>query len=545
MKKSINKKVMRMIIALGVFALSGCDNYGIDSQPSAGPNIQDDAQMSYEMAAESAPGIMFNISANTPWRIESSEQWCTVTPSMSAVGGLVSEVTVKVEDNPDYTPRTAEVTIKGVELDFVKRISIVQSSKTDFIVTEFSGTVPAEGGVATYYIHTNKRWEYFAEDDFLFDAADVTSGEDVDEVADYTVNITVPVNGGVRRQCRFLIRTAAGDYEYSFPQNGITLELAEGQGVSDLTFTSESNAYEAGATVTFTVNANIEFVPVVAEQDADWLEIDTYDATTVTVKTKGGVNPYAAFRVGTINLTAGEVDPVPVKVYQPSAFVNKWPAGDAETTTKHYIDNLDQSVTFYFSNTANETDLALVSSLKLSMGKKWVCEIDPEQTNIAKVRLFCQIDQTGAANTSSFTNGVSHLTLTPDIGTTTGIGKNNFYNHGGGTWMNVMNPWHLDGAAANSAYDGELFDSNDIKKLERIVFEMREEGLKLIVTANGKEISYTRLLEWTAETNRTNFTNKYKEVQLIPAFGMINNSGPVDLTGEYVTVTKCYIADIE
>lgn len=536
MKKLLNNKVMRMMIALGMFAFAGCQDYSIDSQPDAAPNIQEDALESYEMTAESAPSVVFNISANTPWRVESDSQWCKVSPSMSAVGGLVSEVMVTVDDNEGYSPRTAILTISGVEISYSKTISIVQNSKTDFIVTEFGGTIDAEGGVATYRIRTNKKWEYFAVDDFLYGAADVESAEDVDAVADYELNITVPANTGVRRSCRFLLRTAAGDYEYSFSQNGITLELAEGQSVEDLTFSAEDvPAYGAGATVTFLVKSNIAFVPVVADADADWLEITSYDATSVTVKTKGSVNPYLTARKGTINLTAGEVDPVPVTVYQPAAFdfnESLWRSA--------FDENDDMSLTIHLDDNV-ETRIFTTKETFGSLGT-WTFEFDIDNTNIETAHLYTIISPNGEEAGDYYRSA-----FTPHEVVNDGAGIYNNFVQKNGSFNNGR--WNFDGVGVNgtptSTNPDEIIPFEDVKKLEKITFAFTNTGMTCTLYANGR--SYSKELAASGDTY-LNFVPTCKVSFRTIKAASPNGKHPGHTTGfagEYITIKKAYFTPAE
>ena len=531
------------MIALGMFAFVGCQEYGIDSQPEAAANVQDDALETYVMAAESAASVVFNISANTPWRIERSAdaQWLNVTPSMSATSSLVSEVTITADNNETFSPRSATLTITAGALEgWSKVITVNQLSKGDFLMTEWAEDIEAEGGVATYYIYTNKAWEYRAVTSYLEAEGDL-SGEDADDIVTYELRINVPANTGMAREAHFMVRAADGDHEFTIHQIGMELRLADGQ---NTTFES----YAPGDELTFAVKANVPWTAAVDESCADWLEITNIDseANTVTVITKGDISQYIGKRTGIVNLTSTAGVSNEIELYQPSAFIINW--SENTTANNRYTDNGDQTITLYPGTLEGRgVYLATVSSLKLSEGKKWVCEIDTERTNIEKLRLFCQIDQTGLNNTSSWTNGVSHLTLTPDFGTQTGLGYNNHFAHNGGTWSGVVQPWNLDGLAngGTTYYEGEFFDAEDIKKLEKIEFEMTPVGLKLSVTANGKELSFTRLLEWIAEGNRGTFSNNYHQVELIPAFGVIGAPSSASYTDEYITITKCYITAAE
>ena len=90
---------MQLILALCTFSFVACQEFDIDSQPEGPLNIQIDALESYTALATSPSNVVFNISSNTPWTIESDQQWCKPTPSMSAASSLVSEIVVTMENN--------------------------------------------------------------------------------------------------------------------------------------------------------------------------------------------------------------------------------------------------------------------------------------------------------------------------------------------------------------------------------------------------------------------------------------------------------------
>lgn len=94
MKKLYNNTLLQLILALCTFSFVACQEFDIDSQPEGPLNIQIDALEAYTALATSPSNIVFNISSNTPWTIESNQQWCKPTPTMSAASSLVSEIVV-------------------------------------------------------------------------------------------------------------------------------------------------------------------------------------------------------------------------------------------------------------------------------------------------------------------------------------------------------------------------------------------------------------------------------------------------------------------
>ena len=111
MKKLYSNTLMQLILALCTFSFVACQEFDIDSQPEGPLNIQIDALESYTALATSPSNVVFNISSNTPWTIESDQQWCKPTPSMSAASSLVSEIVVTMENNTGKKARLSLIHI--------------------------------------------------------------------------------------------------------------------------------------------------------------------------------------------------------------------------------------------------------------------------------------------------------------------------------------------------------------------------------------------------------------------------------------------------
>ena len=138
-----------MIIMAGLL-ISSCQELSIDSQPDAPTAIYIDALDEYDLLAISPSRIVFNVSTNTPWQIETDSQWCLPTPSMSAASSLVSEITVNTENNPDMAPRTATLKITAEELGLVKEITINQAARPEEPMVTDDPEVPAAGFDVTF-----------------------------------------------------------------------------------------------------------------------------------------------------------------------------------------------------------------------------------------------------------------------------------------------------------------------------------------------------------------------------------------------------------
>lgn len=523
---------MRVMIALGMFAMVGCQEYSIDSQPEAAANIQDDALESYIMAAESATSIVFNISANTPWRIDRDEnaQWCTVTPSMSATSSLVSEVTVTVEDNETFSPRKATLTITAAEIEgWSKTITINQMSKGDFLITEWAEDIEAEGGVATYFIYTNKAWEYRPVTSYLsVDAEYDVAGEDVDDIVTYELRINVPANTGMARDAKFMIHTATADYEYTIHQIGMELRLADDQ---NTTFESA----EVGTEMTFAVKANINWDAVVDESCADWLEITNIDkvANTVTVAITDA-NRYIVARKGLINLTSTVGVNSEVEVYQPTAFTigGNW--------TNVVVRNDDNSATIALDN---NIETLIFKSPMVNCYGTWTVEFDPENANLAEAHLYFILGTTGEE-----ANDYYRSALTPHVVTNQGAGIYNNFVQKNGNFANGR--WNFDGVGVNgtptSTNPDEIMPFEDMPKIEKVTYTFAQDGMTMTIYSNGRV--YSKLLAVGAAqlTQYETFINggiylTFRTIKAAAGTHVAHTGFP----GEYVTFKKVYFTPAE
>mgnify|MGYP001509779755 FL=1 len=94
MKKLSFYTILCCLAAVCTFSLNSCQEFNIDSQTEYPPLLETDAQAEYAVLAKSPHTIVFNISSNTPWKIESNKNWCVPTPGMSSASSLIAEVSV-------------------------------------------------------------------------------------------------------------------------------------------------------------------------------------------------------------------------------------------------------------------------------------------------------------------------------------------------------------------------------------------------------------------------------------------------------------------
>ena len=149
MKKLSFYTILCCLAAVCTFSLNSCQEFNIDSQTEYPPLLETDAQAEYAVLAKSPHTIVFNISSNTPWKIESNKNWCVPTPGMSSASSLIAEVSVATEENPDEQERTAILTIIADGVEGNKTITVTQAAKGTLLVQGFDNPFPSEGGEGT------------------------------------------------------------------------------------------------------------------------------------------------------------------------------------------------------------------------------------------------------------------------------------------------------------------------------------------------------------------------------------------------------------
>ncbi len=226
--KNINifSKVTKLALVLFLLVNVGCQEFKIDSQPVLPSSIKVDALESYTFLAKNPNNVVFNISSNVSWAITSSEQWCVVTPAMSALSGLVAEVSVVVEPNDAKTSRTAVLTVKAEGMDYEKIITINQFSKENLAVIPYDEVVPTAGAKISFNIISNKAWEVIPSTQFL-ENIDKVSGEGNEEGIKETISIEIPANTGAKRSGKIQVKTEFETFEFEIQQDGVVIELED------------------------------------------------------------------------------------------------------------------------------------------------------------------------------------------------------------------------------------------------------------------------------------------------------------------------------
>ena len=309
MKKIFSSIVLTLAM---VSSFMACQEYKIDSQPEAPLALQVDAQDTYTLLATSPSQIVFNVSANTPWTIESDQQWCVPSPAMSAASALVSEIIVTTEDNNERTSRTATLTVSAEGVAESVVITIVQASKENLVVVPYDGTVSSDGGTFSFTIVSNKPWEIIPSTAFISNI-----GEGKEGTEEEVVTVTVPANTGSTRRGTLTVQTEYDSYSFEVVQSGFLLELAGVPSTNVISLEGEGLATE----FITEVNTNLDWKAQVPAEYSDWL---TVVREGNSIKVKAAMNNRLFARKGQFILTTSTpmdgFEGVVYYVEQPVAF---------------------------------------------------------------------------------------------------------------------------------------------------------------------------------------------------------------------------------
>lgn len=308
MKKLSFYTLLFCLAAVCTFSLNSCQEFNIDTQSEFPPTIDIDAQAEYGVLAESPNKIVFNISSNTPWKIESDKDWCIPTPAMSAASSLVAEVSVNIKEYADEnSDRTATLTITADGVEGGKVIKITQAAKGALVVTNFAEDFPSEGGEAEFAITANKAWKIINTEGWL--TLDIEEGTGTGEKV--MIKATVLPNEGLKRSATLTIVSNGKEKEIVATQKGgITLEFGEIV-PEDLIFNGgmdkESKTYQV-------IAKNVDYE---VASDAAWLKVEKNEEGNVIAISQSEI--YFTTRKATITLNPKSntsVDPVTMEVEQ-------------------------------------------------------------------------------------------------------------------------------------------------------------------------------------------------------------------------------------
>lgn len=351
MKELYKNLLWQLVVAVSLFNLVSCQEFHIDSQEVGESKLEIDAKESYLFTFEPVT-FTFNLSSGTLWKIESDQQWCTVTPVTSSFSSLVEKITVSLEANEGWKERVATLTITAEGTTEDRVISVKQAGHDGFVVTPFEGEIPQIGGIAEFYIVASKTWEISGASDYL--TFDKESGVGNDDGIIETIRVTVAPNPGAARIGTFAIKTATRVETFSIKQEGMKLELANpAQSVISLTKSDKQTFID--------IISNVDWEVTTA--DDDWITASKVNSGQLELTYKS--NKLFIERIGKVIVRSKQIDAEPIEIAVTQAndiytiansamisFDNKtgWitVAGTAPTSTVN-IQNLFQPLPYKFS----------------------------------------------------------------------------------------------------------------------------------------------------------------------------------------------------
>lgn len=213
------KTLFKYVASLSVVLLAvSCALTEIDTQMTAEQAIAAirldcSAEQQYNIPADRAQVITFQVTSTTPWSINCPENpdWLSFSPASSAVSSLKEDIRVSVTANPGFEDRVATLVVTGENTQKSHTITIKQLRNGRFEFTPATGDIPASGSAVTFTVTTNLDWTVEAEDSWL--VIDKASGEGKDGVAQ-TISLSAAANNSIARDTKVNIK--AGEFSGSF-----------------------------------------------------------------------------------------------------------------------------------------------------------------------------------------------------------------------------------------------------------------------------------------------------------------------------------------
>lgn len=132
-------------------------SFGISSCQKA-PELTLTGPTSFELSADGGSATI-NFTANRDWRVSSSDNWITVSPSSGTAANGTVAVTAKCNANTTYDDRVATVTISMEGLS--KSVTIKQSANSGVLVPKTSYDISS--GAQTIEVEVQKNINYTVE----------------------------------------------------------------------------------------------------------------------------------------------------------------------------------------------------------------------------------------------------------------------------------------------------------------------------------------------------------------------------------------------
>ncbi len=255
------------------------------------------AQESYTVAATAAKSVSFDIAANTPWTITSSETWCRATPSSSRESSLAETIIVKFDDNTGAASREATLTIEGEGIEKPTLVKFIQGVPGQISVTPFTEKFAKEGGKQTFTVISNKPWAVTAapSDWLTFEPA---SGEASDQPV--TVTATARYTDGKGHTATVTVTSEDASESFEASIEGLVFEVEElEEGEKVFEYKGGEKEIKVDANIDWNVTVSDEYFTAgkteagikVEAPMSKWFGRKSFTVTVTPVTTIEGVEP--------------------------------------------------------------------------------------------------------------------------------------------------------------------------------------------------------------------------------------------------------------
>ena len=203
-----------------------------------------------------------SISSNTSWTASSDSQWCTVSPGY---GTGNAALTVRVEENPSLSARTARVMVVSNDGKCSRVLTVVQAGQPQTLeVNLTSKSVGCDATTFSVEVSSNAPWTVKSEAAWC--SLSASSGKENGSVV-----VSVAENGNVvSRSTRIVFVSGDGSVTRT-----ITVIQAAGTPVLSLNRTEASFGAQGG-TESVTISSNADWKVSV---DAAWCSVDVASGT--------------------------------------------------------------------------------------------------------------------------------------------------------------------------------------------------------------------------------------------------------------------------
>ena len=294
------KTTVKILAGLSILAVAfSCQQFKVDTQMTpekmaASARLESNVFTAYTVLASNPQPVSFNITSNVPWSIirNDNAEWCTISPSSSAVNGLSTDVTLEFLENDGQEDRTASFTIRSDSYETKSyTFTVTQGRRGRFYVTPIAKKYSAVGGPLNFTITTNYPWELRSDVSWL--SFNKTSGEGAPEAI--TIVATAEPSDEMLRTGTIYVTSNDVEESFEVVQQG-KFEVVQPTGVFS----------DAGSTMDFKIKTDL---PWAVSADQMWVsfseEAGVGDGTAKVITMTAELND-SAERTAIVTVTAAD-----------------------------------------------------------------------------------------------------------------------------------------------------------------------------------------------------------------------------------------------